>query len=65
MRTCRPSRVSVMKSTTYTVRASAEQARRWALVARYLKRRSVSAWLEELAEEQAGWVEEMARRVDD
>jgi hypothetical protein len=53
VRTCRPSRVSVMKTTTYTVRASAEQARRWARVARYLGCRSVSAWLEELAEEQA------------
>jgi hypothetical protein len=46
-----------MKTTTYTVRASAQQARRWALVARYLGCRSVSAWLEELADEQARRVE--------
>lgn len=57
MRTCRPSRISVMKSTTYTVRASAEQARRWARVARYLGYRSVSRWLHELGEEQALRVE--------
>jgi len=48
-----------MKTTTYTVRASAEQARRWARVARYLRCRSVSAWLEELADEQARRVEEL------
>jgi hypothetical protein len=53
VRTCRPSRVSVMKTTSYTVRASAEQARRWALVARWLKCRSVASWLEELADEQS------------
>ncbi len=41
MRTCRPSRVSVVKTTTYTVRASAQQARRWALVARWLKKMQV------------------------
>jgi hypothetical protein len=61
VRTCRPSRVSVMKTTSYTVRASAEQARRWARVARYLRCRSVSAWLEELADEQARRVEELIR----
>jgi len=38
---------------TFTVRASQAQARRWARVARYLGCRSVSAWLEELGEEQA------------
>jgi hypothetical protein len=48
-----------MKSTTYTVRAGAEQARRWARVARYLGCRSVSAWLEELADEQARRVESL------
>jgi hypothetical protein len=42
-----------LKVTTFTVRASQAQARRWARVARYLGCRSVSAWLEELAEEQA------------
>ena len=62
MRTCRPSRVSVVKTTTYTVRASAQQARRWARVARYLGCKSVSAWLEELAEEQSRRVDELARR---
>jgi hypothetical protein len=59
VRTCRPSRVSVMKTTTYTVRASADQARRWARVAKYLKYKSVSAWLEDLAEEQARRIEEL------
>ncbi len=59
MRTCRPSRVSVVKTTTYTVRASAQQARRWARVARYLGCRSVSAWLEELAKEQAARIESL------
>ena len=38
---------------TFTVRASKSEARRWARVARYLGCRSVAAWLEELAEEQA------------
>jgi hypothetical protein len=46
-----------LKVTTFTVHASQEQARRWALVARYLGCRSVSAWLEEMAEEQAQRVE--------
>ena len=59
MRTCRPSRISVMKTTTYTVRASAEQARRWARVARYLGCRSVRAWLHELADEQSRRVESL------
>jgi hypothetical protein len=49
---------SRIKIATYTVRASREQARRWARVARYLGCRSVSAWLEEMAEEQAERVEE-------
>jgi hypothetical protein len=50
-----------MKSTTYTVRASAEQARRWARVARYLGYRSVSRWLHELGDEQAQRVDELIR----
>jgi len=61
VRTCRLSRISVMKSTTYTVRASAEQARRWARVARYLGYRSVSRWLHELGDEQAQRVDELIR----
>jgi transcriptional regulator with XRE-family HTH domain len=47
-----------LKVTTLTVRASQEQARRWARVARYLGCRSVSAWLEELADEQSLRVED-------
>jgi len=39
-----------LKVTTFTVRASQDQARRWAQVARWLKYRSVAAWLEEMAE---------------
>jgi hypothetical protein len=42
---------------SYTVHATQEQAHRWARVARYLGCRSVSAWLEEMAEEQARRVE--------
>ncbi len=49
-----------LKVTTFTVRASQDQARRWALVARYLRCRSVSAWLEELADEQSKRLEEAA-----
>jgi hypothetical protein len=49
-----------MKVTTFTVRASAEEARRWALVARYLGCRSVSGWLEEMAEDQAARWDELA-----
>ncbi len=48
-----------LKVVSFTVHASQEQARRWARVARYLGCRSVSAWLEEMAEEQARRVEEM------
>jgi hypothetical protein len=55
-----------MKTTTDRVRASAEQARRWALVARWLKCRSVASWLEEQAEEQSkrleGAASDAARR---
>jgi hypothetical protein len=42
-----------IKTRQFTVNASTEQARRWVRVAKHLKCRSVSAWLEELAEEQA------------
>jgi hypothetical protein len=48
-----------LKTVTFTLRASQEQARRWAL-ARYLGCRSVSTWLEELAEEQSRRLEEAA-----
>ena len=48
-----------IKKTAYTVRASQEQARRWARVARYLKCRSVAAWLEELADEQSRRLESL------
>ncbi len=55
-----------LKVTTFTVRASQEQARRWALVAKWLKCRSVSAWLEEMADEQCrrleGTAADAARR---
>jgi transcriptional regulator with XRE-family HTH domain len=49
-----------LKVTTFTARASQEQARRWALVARWLKCRSVAAWLEEMAEEQSKRLDEAA-----
>ena len=49
-----------LKVTTFTVRASQEQARRWALVARWLKCRSVSAWLEETADEASKRLEDAA-----
>jgi hypothetical protein len=51
-----------LKVGSFTVRASADQARRWVRVARYLGYRSVSAWLHELAEEQALRVEETIRQ---
>jgi hypothetical protein len=50
-----------LKVISYSVKASREQARRWARVARYLGCRSVSAWLEELGDEQARRVEELIR----
>jgi hypothetical protein len=50
-----------IKVISYNVKASREQARRWARVARYLGCQSVSAWLEELADEQARRVEELIR----
>ncbi|HEY6322153.1 MAG TPA: hypothetical protein VJA16_11405 [Thermoanaerobaculia bacterium] len=49
-----------LKVATFTVRASREQARRWALVARWLKCRSVSVWLEEMADEASERLEEVA-----
>jgi hypothetical protein len=64
VRTCRPSRSrpdARLKVTTFTVRASQQQARRWARVARYLGCRSVCAWLDELADEQARRVEVLIR----
>jgi hypothetical protein len=48
-----------IKVLSFTVHASKEQARRWARVARYLGCRSVSAWLEELADEQSRRVESL------
>ena len=39
-----------LKVATYTVRATREQARRWTLLARWLKCRSVSVWLAEMAD---------------
>jgi hypothetical protein len=48
-----------IKIRSFTVHASKEQALRWARVACYPGCRSVSAWLEELAEEQARRVEEL------
>jgi hypothetical protein len=49
-----------LKTITFTVRASAEQARRWALVARWLKCRSVASWLEEMADEASKRLEDVA-----
>lgn len=49
-----------IKTTVFTVRASREQARRWALVARWLKCRSVASWLEEMADEASERLEEVA-----
>ena len=49
-----------IKVATFTVRATREQARRWALVARWLKCRSVSAWLEEMADEASMRLEDVA-----
>jgi hypothetical protein len=48
-----------IKVLSFTVHASKDQAARWARAARFLKCRSVSAWLEELANEQARRVEEL------
>jgi hypothetical protein len=49
-----------LKVTSFTVRATREQARRWALVARWLKCRSVAGWLEEMADEACDRLEEVA-----
>jgi len=49
-----------LKVAFFTVRATREQARRWALVARWLRCRSVSAWLEEMADEASKRLEEVA-----
>jgi hypothetical protein len=50
-----------VKVISFTIHASKEQARRWARVARYLGCRSVSAWLEELADEQAKRLDQSTR----
>jgi hypothetical protein len=50
-----------IKVISFTVHASRDQAARWARVARYLGFRSVSAWLEELADEQSKRLEEFTR----
>lgn len=55
----KPPSPSRLKEICFTVRASREDARRWARVARYLGCRSVAAWLEEIGEEQARRVEEL------
>jgi hypothetical protein len=52
-----------LKVVSFTVHASQEQARRWARVARYLGCRSVSAWLEELGEQQARRVQALIDRI--
>ena len=46
-----------LKVISFTVHASRDQARRWARVAKYLRCKSVSRWLEELADEQSLRVE--------
>jgi hypothetical protein len=51
-----------IKVYSFTVHASREQAQRWARVARHLRCRSVGAWLEELADEQARRVEELIQK---
>ena len=56
----RPRADAGLKVTTLTVRATREQARRWALVSKWLKCRSVSAWLGEMADESSRRVEEPA-----
>jgi hypothetical protein len=50
-----------IKIRSFTVHASREQSLRWARVARFLGCRSVSAWLEELADEQGRRVDELIR----
>jgi hypothetical protein len=51
--------VTRLKITSFSVRATQAQAVRWARVARFLGCRSVSAWLEELADEQSRRVESL------
>ena len=56
-----------IKVAFFTVRATREQARRWRLLARWLKCRSVSVWLEEMADgacERLGEVAADAARRD-
>ena len=50
-----------VKVHSFTIHASKEQAARWARVARYLRCKSVSSWLEELADEQSKRLEEFTR----
>jgi hypothetical protein len=52
-----------IKVDSFTIHASREQALQWARVARYLGCRSVSAWLEELADEQARRVEHVISKA--
>jgi hypothetical protein len=54
-----------MSVVAFTVRASRAEARRWARAAKYLKFKSVSAWLAELGDEQARRVEELIRPSDE
>jgi hypothetical protein len=48
-----------LKVHSFTIHASKEQARRWARVAKFLRCKSVSQWLEELADETSQRVEEL------
>jgi hypothetical protein len=50
-----------VKTQSFTIRASREQAQRWLRTAKHLKCASVRAWLEELADEQA---ERVCERLD-
>jgi hypothetical protein len=50
-----------LKIHSFTIHASKEQAQRWARVARYLRCKSVSSWLEELADEQAKRLDQFTR----
>ena len=50
-----------MKTTTYTVHASQAQAERWLRVSHFLGFRSVSSWLEDIAEQQARRLDELAQ----
>jgi hypothetical protein len=57
----RPHQNARLKVATFSIRASRDQAAQWARAARYLGFRSVSAWLEELADEQSKRLEEFTR----